>query len=59
MAISRVTNLITVLASYSIPLSDMILLDAYDWSLEQDGDVKDLLHEDVGDALVATLLAKG
>ncbi|KAF5389128.1 hypothetical protein D9757_004883 [Collybiopsis confluens] len=37
-AISRVTNLITVLVSHSIPLTDTILLDAYDWSLEQECD---------------------
>ena len=59
MAVSRVTNLITILAAHSIPLTDAVLLDAYEWSLEQEGDVKDLLQEDVGDALVATILAKG
>ncbi|KAF8826730.1 hypothetical protein HHX47_DHR5000911 [Lentinula edodes] len=59
MAISRVTNLIIILASRSIPLTDTILLDAYDWSLEQEGDVKDLLQEDASDALVTTILAKG
>ncbi|KIK68168.1 hypothetical protein GYMLUDRAFT_155664 [Collybiopsis luxurians FD-317 M1] len=58
-AISRVTNLIIVLASHSIPLTDTILLDAYEWSLEQEGDVKDLLQEDAGEALVASILAKG
>ncbi|KAF9075821.1 hypothetical protein BDP27DRAFT_1211456 [Rhodocollybia butyracea] len=59
MAISRVTNLINVLAAHYIPLTDTVLLDAYEWSLEQEGDVKDLLQEDAGDALVATILAKG
>jgi len=58
-AISRVTNLITILAAHSIPLTDTVLLEAYEWSLEQEGDVKDLLQEDLGDALVATILAKG
>lgn len=53
------TNLITILAAHSIPLTDSVLLDAYEWSLEQEGDVKDLLQEDLGDALVATILAKG
>lgn len=55
-AISRVANIIKILASHSIPLSDTLLLDAYDWTTEQEGsDVKRLLQEDHGDALVAAV----
>ncbi|KAG6907891.1 hypothetical protein DXG01_006998 [Tephrocybe rancida] len=57
-AISRVTNIIRVLASHFVPLTDMLLLDAYEWTVEQDGGAKDLLQEDVGDVLVATVTAR-
>ncbi|KAF9054642.1 hypothetical protein BJ165DRAFT_1337319 [Panaeolus papilionaceus] len=56
-AISRVTNIIRVLASHFIPLTDAILLDAYEWTVEQEGGAKNLLQEDVGDALIAFLAA--
>ncbi|SJL03371.1 related to Exosome complex component rrp4 [Armillaria ostoyae] len=59
IAISRVTNIIRVLATRFIPLSDIILLKAYEWVLEQEGDVKDLLQEDIGDALVASITSVG
>ncbi|KAK7054834.1 Exosome complex component rrp4 [Paramarasmius palmivorus] len=58
-AISRVTNIITVLAAHSIPLTDAVLLEAYEWSVEHESDPKDLLQDDVGDALVATIVASG
>ncbi|KAJ3536252.1 hypothetical protein NM688_g6864 [Phlebia brevispora] len=54
-AVSRVSNIIRVLAARFTPLSDAILLEAYEWAVEQEFSVKDLLHEDVGDALVAAL----
>ncbi|KAF5337036.1 hypothetical protein D9611_002929 [Ephemerocybe angulata] len=56
-AISRVANIIKILASHSIPLTDTLLLDAYDWTMEQEegSDVKRLLLEDHGDALVAAV----
>ncbi|THV08560.1 exosome complex exonuclease rrp4 [Dendrothele bispora CBS 962.96] len=59
MAISRVANIITVLASHSIPLTDLVLLEAYEWSIEQDMDVKNLLQDELGDALVASISARG
>ncbi|RDB15864.1 Exosome complex component rrp4 [Hypsizygus marmoreus] len=58
LAISRVTNIIRVLASRFVPLSDTLLLEAYEWTVDQEGGVKDLLQEDVGDALVATVTAR-
>ncbi|KAL0581703.1 Exosome complex component rrp4 [Marasmius crinis-equi] len=58
-AISRVANIISVLASHSVPLNDTVLLEAYEWSVEQEGGPKALLQDDVGDALVATVVARG
>jgi hypothetical protein len=57
-AISRVTNIIRVLASHFVPLTDTLLLEAYEWTVDQEGGAKDLLQEDVGDMLVATITAK-
>ncbi len=52
---SRVSNIIRVLASHFTPLTDTVLLEAYEWAVEQEIDIKDLLQEDVGDALLATI----
>ncbi|KAF5369894.1 hypothetical protein D9758_001051 [Tetrapyrgos nigripes] len=59
MAISRVTNLILVLASHSVPLTDAVLLDAYEWSIEQDAHIKDLLQDEIGEALVTSIISRG
>lgn len=53
------SNIIRVLAARFIPLSDTILLKAYEWTVEQENDVKDLLQDDFGDALVAIITAVG
>jgi exosome complex component RRP4 len=58
VAISRVSNIIRVLASRFIPLTDTLLLEAYEWTIDQEGYVKDVLQEDVGDALVTTVTAR-
>lgn len=52
---SRVSNIIRILAARFTPLTDATLLEAYEWAVEQELNVKDLLQEDVGDALVASL----
>ncbi|TFK28642.1 exosome complex exonuclease rrp4 [Coprinopsis marcescibilis] len=57
-AIARVANIIQILASHFIPLTDTLLLEAYEWTMEQDSDVKTLLQEDYGDALVAAVVSK-
>ncbi|KAG6841458.1 hypothetical protein C0991_010883 [Blastosporella zonata] len=57
-AISRVTNIIRVLASHFVPLTDILLLEAYEWTVDREGGAKDILQEDVGDALVATVTAR-
>ncbi|KIP04213.1 hypothetical protein PHLGIDRAFT_31465 [Phlebiopsis gigantea 11061_1 CR5-6] len=54
-AIARVTNIIRALAAHWQPLTDAVLLEAYEWAVEQDCDVKDLLLDDVAAALVASL----
>jgi len=54
-AISRVTNIIQVLSSHSIPVTDTLLLEAYEWTVEQEGGAVNLLQEDFGDALVSSL----
>ena len=48
-------NIIRVLAAHFFPLTDAVLLEAYEWAVEQECSVKDLLQEDVGAALVAAL----
>lgn len=52
MAISRVANIIRVLASHFVPLTDALLVESYEWAIEHEGDPKDLLQDDVGDMLV-------
>ena len=57
-AVSRVSNIIRVLSAHFVPLTDTILLNAYEWAVEQDGSIKDLLQEDIGEALVAAISAQ-
>jgi exosome complex component RRP4 len=54
-AIARVSNIIRVLASRSLPITDTIVLEAYEWVVEHDSDVKDLFLEDVTDAMIAAV----
>lgn len=54
-AIARVANIIHMLAAHFVPLTDMILLEAYEWSVEQEEANKGLFQEDVAEALVASL----
>lgn len=49
------TNIIRILASHFVPLTDALLIQAYEWTVEQAGDAKDLLQDDFGDLLVATV----
>lgn len=58
LAVSRVSNIIRILAAHFIPLTDTLLLDAYEWAVEQEGDVKELLQADTGDAMIATIAAR-
>ena len=54
-AIARVSNIIRVLAAYFVPMTDVILVEAYEWVVEQNCSVKDLLREDVAEALIAAV----
>ncbi|KIM44819.1 hypothetical protein M413DRAFT_442786 [Hebeloma cylindrosporum] len=56
-AIARVTHIIHVLTSHFVPLTDALLLEAYEWTVEQETSVKDLLQQDFGDALVASVVS--
>ena len=56
-AISRVTNIINTLAHHSVPITDTILAQAYDWVIEQGIGAKDLLTADAGETLVAAVAA--
>ncbi|KAH9987158.1 hypothetical protein BJV74DRAFT_506717 [Russula compacta] len=53
--IARISNIIRVLASRSVPITDAIVLKAYEWAIELDSDLKDLLMGDVADALIAAV----
>jgi len=58
-AISRVSNLIRVLAAHFVPMNDTVLVEAYEWAVEQEYSVKDLLlREDVAEALVLAVTAR-
>jgi len=59
MAVSRVTNLIKVLAGHFVPLSDVVLLEAYGWAVENDVEVKDLTQPGVCEVLIVTVGARG
>jgi exosome complex component RRP4 len=58
-AISRVSNIIRVFADHFVPLTDTLLLEAYEWVIEQEGDAKHLLLGDTGDVLVAAMSLRG
>jgi len=54
-AISRVSNIITSLARNNVPLTDLLLNEAYDWAVEQDIETTQLLSEDVAETMVIAL----
>lgn len=58
-AISRVCNILQVLSVHFVPISDNVLAIAYDWALEHESEfgVKDLLRDDVAEALVIAISA--
>lgn len=55
IAISRVSNIIRVLAGHFVPLTDTLFLEAYNWLIEQEVNIKDLILGDFGDAMVAAI----
>lgn len=40
-----------------MPLTDTLLNDAYDWAIEQDVEITQLLNEDVAETMVIALSA--
>jgi len=56
-AISRVSNIITSLARSNVPLTDVLLNEAYDWAVEQDVETTQLLNEDIAETMVIALSA--
>lgn len=54
-AIARVSNVIRVLSAYFVPMTDLVLVEAYDWVVEQNCRVKDLLREDIAEAMIAAV----
>ncbi|KAL0955158.1 hypothetical protein HGRIS_004067 [Hohenbuehelia grisea] len=59
IAISRVSNIIQLISAHFMPLTGAILLEAYEWVVEQDCGTKDLFQDDLGDALITSLRARG
>lgn len=57
-AIARVSNIIRVLADRFVPLTDALLVDAYEWAVDQECKITELLHDDVADALAAAVVAR-
>jgi hypothetical protein len=61
MAVSRVTSPVRVLAGrlVRLPLLDVVLLEVYEWAVENGAKVKDLSTQpDVCQALIATELVR-
>jgi len=54
-AISRVANIIRVLAAHFVPLTDTILLEAYEWVMDQEIGTREILLEETSDLFIATL----
>jgi len=58
-AITRVCNIIQVFSSHSVPVSDTLLTEAYEWLVEQESDGKDLLlNDDFAQALVVAVTSR-
>ena len=50
------SNIIRVLAAHFVPLTDSVLLEAYEWAVEQESSgVKDMLNDEVAESMVASI----
>ncbi|KAG8704216.1 exosome non-catalytic core subunit rrp4 [Ceratobasidium sp. 394] len=56
-AIARVSNVIRVLARHHIPLTDHLIEQAYEWVIDQNVEIIDILSEEVAESLVASVPA--
>jgi exosome complex component RRP4 len=59
VAITRVTNIIRTLATHFVPLTDVLLLDAYEWVVDNQDSSIGVLSEESTDALLAALALRG
>ncbi|KAG8901870.1 exosome non-catalytic core subunit rrp4 [Tulasnella sp. 403] len=57
-AIARITNIITIFSKYCVPITDTHLVEAYDWAIEQDIKIPDMLADDHAELLVAALSSR-
>ncbi|KAG9093450.1 exosome non-catalytic core subunit rrp4 [Ceratobasidium sp. UAMH 11750] len=56
-AIARVSNVIRVLARHHIPLTVHLIEQAYEWVIDQNVEIIDILSEEVAESLVASVPA--
>ncbi|CAE6460835.1 unnamed protein product [Rhizoctonia solani] len=56
-AIVRVCNIIRVLARHHVPLTDHLIEQAYEWVIDQNIEIVDILNEENGESLVANVPA--
>lgn len=56
-AIVRVSNIIQALARHHIPLTDHLIEQAYEWVIDQNIEIVDILSEEVGESMVANVPA--
>lgn len=52
------SNIIRVLTRHFIPINDTSLVIAYDWAVEQDCGIDDLLQEDIAEALITAIVTR-
>ena len=49
-AIACVSNMICVLAQHFVLITDTILIEVYEWAMDQECDMWDLLHDEMAKA---------
>lgn len=54
-AITRVSNIIKILAAHFVPLTDTRLAEAYEWSIEHEEDAQNLFQQESAEQLVAVV----
>ena len=59
-AIARVCNILYILATHYMPITDAVLANAYEWVIEQEPEceVKELLRGDNAEALILDITAR-
>ncbi|KAF8605795.1 hypothetical protein BDV93DRAFT_537182 [Ceratobasidium sp. AG-I] len=54
-AIARVSNIIRVLARHHIPFTDHLIEQVYEWVIDQNIEIVDILNEEVAESMIATV----